>query len=367
MQEAVVEALRHWPEQGIPNRPGAWLLTTARRKALERLRREATYQKKLSLLVASHMNEIRGEGDDRLQLIFTCCHPSLAREAQVALTLRAVIGLTTSEIAKAFLTTESTMAQRIVRAKRKIVDAGIPYRVPTADELGDRLAEVLATLYLTFNEGFLTSGGDAPERRELAEDAVWLTRLLLRLMPEEPEVIGLLALMRLQLARAQTRFDARGGLVLLQDQDRSRWDRAAIRESVEMIERVAQLRRPGPYQIQAAIAASHAEASTWQATDWPQIFLLYDALLKFWPTPVVQLNRAIAMQYVSGPAAALQEVDSLAARLDGYHLFHATRAQMLRALERHGEARSADARAIGLTANRAERALMEQRLVDNRC
>jgi RNA polymerase sigma-70 factor (ECF subfamily) len=364
VQESLVAALEHWPTEGIPDKPGAWLLTTARRKALDRLRRRAKYQEKLSLLVGSRPNEIQGEGDNRLQLIFTCCHPALGREAQVALTLRAVMGLTTSEIASAFLTSETTMAQRIVRAKRKIVDAGIPYRIPDAVEMADRLGEVLAVLYLTFNEGYLASSGAAPERRELAEDALWLTNLLHRLMPDEPEVIGLLALMRLHLARAHTRFDASGGLVLLKNQDRSRWDHAAIKEAVGMIERVTLLRRAGPYQIQSAIAACHAEAGSWEATDWPQIFFLYNSLSRFWPTPVVRLNRAIAMQHVAGPAAALNEVDVLAGELDSYRLFHATRAQLLRALERNQEARAADARALALATNPAERALIEQRLGD---
>jgi len=316
------------------------------------------------MLVASRMNEIRGEADDRLRLIFTCCHPALAREAQVALTLRAVIGLTTREIAKAFLTTEATMAQRIVRAKRKIVGAGIPYRIPNPEEMGDRLAEVLAVLYLAFNEGFLASGGGAGERRDLAEDALWLTNLLVRLMPDEPEAIGLLALMRLQLARAQTRFDGAGVLVLLKDQDRSRWDHEAINESATMIQRVAELRRPGPYQLQAAIAALHAESPSWAETDWLQIFLLYESLVKRWPTPVVRLNRAIAMQYVRGARAALHDVDSLAGALDGYHLFHATRAQLLRAVGQDEQARTADSRALSLATNPAERALIEQRLFD---
>ena len=364
VQEAVVEALEHWPAEGIPDKPGAWLLTTARRKALDRLRRKAKYQEKLSLLVGSQMAEIHGGGDDRLQLIFTCCHPALAREAQVALTLRAVMGLTTPEIASAFLTTETTMAQRIVRAKRKIVEAGIPYRVPDAAEMADRLGEVLAVLYLTFNEGYLASSGAAPERRELAEDALWLTNLLVRLMPDEPEAIGLLALMRLHLARAQTRFDTNGGLVLLKDQDRSRWDHAAIKEAADMTERVTWFRRPGAYQIQAAIAACHAEAPTWEATDWPQIFFLYNSLQGFWPTPVVRLNRAIAMQHVVGPSAALEEVDALAGELKNYRLFHATRAQLLRAMGRNQDARTADARALALATNPAERALIEQRLGD---
>jgi len=363
VQEAVLEALEHWPTEGIPDRPGAWLLTTARRKALDRIRRRAKYQEKLSLLVGSRPQEISGENDNRLQLIFTCCHPALAREAQVALTLRAVMGLTTREIASAFLTTEAAMAQRIVRAKRKIVEAGIPYRVPAPEEVGERLAEVLAVLYLTFNEGFLTSGGDAPERRDLAEDALWLTNLLVRLMPDEPEAIGLLALMRLHLARAEARFDSIG-LVLLKDQNRSRWDHSAIRETADMIVRVSQLRRPGPYQIQAAIAACHAEATSWEDTDWAQILMLYDSLLKFWPTPVVRLNRAIALKHVVGPLAALDEVDRIADELADYHLFHATRAQLLRALGRNGDARAADQRALQLATNPAERALIEQRLVD---
>jgi RNA polymerase sigma factor (sigma-70 family) len=362
VQESLIEALEHWPLSGIPEKPGAWLLITARRKALERLRRAAVYNEKLSLLVASQLHEIRGEGDNRLQLIFTCCHPSLARESQVALTLRAVIGLTTREIASAFLLSEATVAQRIVRAKQKIVSAAIPYRIPDAAEMAERLDEVLAVLYLAFNEGHLASGGDAAERRDLAEDALWLTNLLVRLMPDEPEPVGLLVLMRLQLARASTRFDQTGRLILLQDQDRRRWDHGVIAESTQMLQRVAQLRRPGPYQLQAAIAACHAEAPSFQATDWQQIFLLYGRLLAILPTAVVRLNRAIAMQYVAGPAAALVEVEALAEPLQNYRLFHATRAQLLRALHRTHEARAADERALALASNPAERALIEERL-----
>ena len=362
VQEAVVEALEHWPASGIPDKPGAWLLTTARRKALERLRRADVYQSKLSLLVGSRLDDIRGEGDDRLQLIFTCCHPSLAREAQVAHTLRAVIGLTAREIASAFLLSEATVAQRIVRAKQKIVQASIPYRIPDAAEMTERLDQVLAVLYLAFNEGHLASGGEQTERRNLAEDALWLTNLLVRLMPDEPEPAGLLALMRIQLARASTRFDATGRLVLLQEQDRSRWDHPAIAESSLMLQRVAELRRPGPYQLQAAIAACHAEAPSFETTDWEQISLLYERLVTFWPTAVVRLNRAIALQYVAGPAAALAEVDALAESLRAYRLFHATRAQLLRALSRNDEARVADERALALASNPAERALIEGRL-----
>lgn len=365
VQEAVVEALEHWPASGIPDKPGAWLLITARRKALERLRRDQVYQGKLSLLVASRLDEIRDESDDRLQLIFTCCHPSLAREAQVALTLRAVIGLTTREIASAFLLSEATVAQRIVRAKQKIVQAAIPYRIPDAAEIAKRLDQVLAVLYLAFNEGHLASSGEQAERRNLAEDALWLTNLLVRQMPGEPEPVGLLVLMRIQIARAATRFDPTGRLVLLQEQDRSRWDHAAIVESSQMLQRVARVRRPGPYQLQAAIAACHAEALSFDATDWEQISLLYERLLTFWPTAVVRLNRAIALQYVAGPAAALAEVDALADSLHSYRLFHATRAQLLRALDRNDEARAADQRALMLASNPAERALIEERLTQS--
>jgi RNA polymerase sigma factor (sigma-70 family) len=362
VQESLVEALEHWPKEGIPSKPGAWLLTVARRKALERLRRNSIYSQKLSLLVASRLHEIAGEGDDRLQLIFTCCHPSLAREVQVALTLRAVVGLTTGEIASAFLIAEATVAQRIVRAKQKIVRASIPYRVPDAEEMSERLGEVLAVLYLTFNEGYLASGGEVAERRNLAEDAVWLTNLLVRLMPDEPEPVGLLSLMRIQLARASTRFDSRGQLVLLQDQDRSRWDHAGISDATHMLQRVMRRGRPGPYQLQAAIAACHAEAPSFDETDWTQINLLYERLLDLWPTAVVRLNRAIALRYVAGPAAALAEVDLLATELDEYRLFHATRAQLLRSLHQDHAARAADERALALASNPAERLLIEQRL-----
>ena len=362
VQESVVEALQHWPAEGIPVNPGAWLMTTARRKALDRLRRGKTYMEKLSLLVASSSNEVRGEQDDRLRLIFTCCHPALSREAQVALTLRAVIGLTTPEIARAFLTSEATMAQRIVRAKRKIVEAGIPYRMPEADELNERLDDVLAVLYLAFNEGYLATSGPSPARRDLAEDACWLSTLLMRLLPNEPEVIGLVALMQLHLARATVRFDRAGGLILLKDQDRGRWDQQAIREASAMVERASWLRRPGPYQLQAAIAACHAEAPSWAETDWAQILLLYSSLLVFWPTPVVRLNRAIALRHVAGAEAALTELQGLAVELKDYHLYHSTRAQLLRELGRESEVPAALNRALELTDNPAERALLQRRM-----
>jgi RNA polymerase sigma-70 factor (ECF subfamily) len=308
------------------------------------------------------MRDDTAEGDDRLRLIFTCCHPALSREAQVALTLRAVAGLTTIEIARAFITSEATIAQRIVRAKRKIVDANIPYRVPAERDMAERLNEVLAVLYLMFNEGYLATSGEHASRRDVAEDAAWLAGLMVRLMPDEPEALGLLALMRLHLARARARFDDAGNLILLQDQDRDRWDRERIASAIVLLQRAATMLRPGPYQLQAAIAACHAEARTWAATEWGQIVALYDALLEQMPSPVVQLNRAIARRYRDGPAAALADVERLAEALDSYYLFHATRAELLRDLGRETEARAALVRALELTANPAERALLQKRL-----
>jgi RNA polymerase sigma-70 factor (ECF subfamily) len=358
VQDALVVALERWPDEGIPEHPGAWLLTVARRRAIDRLRRDARYRERLTLLDEPEQSV----PDDRLRLIFTCCHPSLSREAQVALTLRTVCGLTVAEIASAFLVPEATIAQRLVRARRKIRAAGIPYRVPDPDELNERLVEVLAVLYLMFNEGYLTSLGDSPERRDLAEDAEWLAALLYRLMPTEPEVLGLLALIRLHRARAESRFDREGRLVLLRDQDRSRWDRGAITDAANLVVKASRMRRPGPYQLQAAIVACHAESPSWEQTDWLQILLLYDTLLRHDPSPVIRLNRAVALRYVSGPAAVLVEVDALSESLGRYHLYHATRAELLRALGRTVEARHADVAALQLTANPAERTLLEQRL-----
>jgi RNA polymerase sigma factor (sigma-70 family) len=362
VQEALLEAIQHWPKEGIPEKPGAWLLTTARRKAVDQLRRQARFRDKLAQLEGDLMRDDTAEGDDRLRLIFTCCHPALSREAQVALTLRAVAGLTTVEIARAFITSEATIAQRIVRAKRKIVEANIPYRVPADRDLAERLDEVLAVLYLMFNEGYLATAGEQATRRDLAEDAAWLAGLMVRLMPDEPEALGLLALMRLHLARARGRFDDAGNLVLLQDQDRSRWDQERLASATVLLRRAAILKRSGPYQLQAAIAACHAEARTWGDTDWRQIVALYDALLERMPSPVVELNRAIARRYRDGAAAALPDVDRLVEALDGYYLFHATRAELLRDLGREAEARAALGRALELTANPAERALLQQRL-----
>jgi RNA polymerase sigma-70 factor (ECF subfamily) len=337
-------------------------LTTARRKAVDQLRRQARFRDKLAQLEGAAMNDDTAEGDDRLRLIFTCCHPALSREAQVALTLRAVAGLTTIEIARAFITSEATIAQRIVRAKRKIVEANIPYRLPAERDMAERLAEVLAVLYLMFNEGYLATAGEQATRRDLAEDAAWLAGLMVRLMPDEPEALGLLALMRLHLARADARFDGAGNLVLLQDQDRGRWDQERIGSAIVLLQRAAALHRSGQYQLLAAIAACHAEARTWAETDWRQIVALYDALLDLFPSPVVELNRGIARRYLDGAAAALADVDRLAEGLDNYYLFHATRAELLRDLGRETDARAALQRALQMTANPAERALLQRRL-----
>ena len=362
VQDSLVAALERWPLQGIPDNPGGWLMTTARRKAIDVLRRDRRYAEKVALLERSMGPADPAEVDDRLRLIFTCCHPALAPEAQVALTLRAVAGFTTQEIAAAFLVSEPAMAQRIVRAKRKIVAANIPYRVPEAEELPGRLEAVLAVLYLMFNEGYLSRGAAAGMRRDLADDAVWLTGLLDRLLPNQPEVLGLLALMTLSLARSAARFDADGGMVLLADQDRSRWDRQAVAEGVRLLDTAALLRRPGPYQLQAAIAAVHTESRSWDATDWPQVVALYDALLRMADTPVVRLNRAVALSHVRGPEAALGEVNDLALALGEYHLFHATRAELLDEMGEAALAREARLRALELCQNPAERALLLRKL-----
>jgi RNA polymerase sigma-70 factor (ECF subfamily) len=367
VQDALLAAWRQWPAGGVPAQPAAWLRTVARRRAIDVLRRDLRYRDRLAASAlrtdptAGQASDEAGD-DDRLMLIFTCCHPALATEAQVALTLRTVCGLSTAEIARAFLASEAAIIQRLTRARRKIAAAGIPYRVPDGDELAPRLSGVLAVIYLLFNEGYLTSAGDQPQRRDLTGDAEWLAGLLARLMPAEPEVAGLLALIRLHRARAAARFDAAGRLVLLRHQDRSTWEHADIAAATDLLVRAGQQRRPGPYQLQAAIVACHAEAPSWPETDWTQILLLYDALLEHLPSTVVRLHRTIALGQVMGPEKALSEADALAPHLDRYHLLHATRAEFLRALGRHDEARRADERALGLTGNTAERALLEQRL-----
>jgi RNA polymerase sigma factor (sigma-70 family) len=357
VQDAVVAALQHWPAEGIPQRPDAWLFTVARRRGLDALRREGNYRAKLAQL----QWPVQPDPDERLRLIFTCCHPALPRPAQIALTLRVVCGLTTAQIARAFLVPETTVAQRITRAKRKITDAGIPYRIPADDELGARLTEVLAVIYLLCNEGYLATAEQA-HSRDLVEDAEWLASLLQQLMPTEPEVAGLLALIRLHRARAAARFDRDGGLVLLEHQERSRWDREAIAEATRLLARAASQRRPGPYQLQAAIVACHAEAERWEETDWEQIVLLYDMLLALAPSPVTRLHRAIAVRYTAGPRAAMVELDALAGALDRYHLYHATRAELLRELGHPDQARAADRLALELTANPAEQAVLQQRI-----
>ncbi len=379
VQDAFIEALEHWQAEGVPANPGGWLATTARRKAIDRIRRERAGQDKQSLLAVTQPlqaglhgrpEELPGldlasgqdEEDELLGLIFACCHPSLSRESQIALTLRVVGGLTTAEIAAAFLAGEPTMAQRLSRARRALRDAGAEVRIPDPDQLGDRLDEVLAVIYLVFNEGYLASAGRTPARRDLAVQAVTLNRLLHRLMPREPEALGLLALMLLHESRAATRFDGWGRLVRLQDQDRSRWDRPLIAEAAWLLARAMGMHRPGPYQIQATIAAIHAQAPSYADTSWHQIRDLYDRLQLFTPSPVVQLNRAVATRMAIGPVAALAEVDPLTDDLDGYRLFHAVRAELLADLGRHEQARAANERALALAANPAERDLLTRRL-----
>jgi RNA polymerase sigma-70 factor (ECF subfamily) len=362
VQDSLVAALEKWPEQGIPDKPGAWLMTTARRRAIDILRRDTRYREKLALLERSDMRPDRPEADDRLRLIFTCCHPALSPEAQVALTLRAVVGFTTAEIASAFLVAEATVAQRIVRAKKKIVDARIPYRVPDGGELATRLDGVLSVLYLMFNEGYLSRGTQVAMRRDIADDAVWLTSLVATLMPDQPEVLGLLALMKLNVARSAARFDVAGDMVLLPDQDRSLWDQAAIVEGVAILERAGAMRSTGPYQIQAAIAALHSEARSWDETDWTQIVLLYDALLRMGDSPVVRLNRAVALSHLAGPEVALGEVNDLALVLSEYYLYHSTRGELLEQIGEPVLAREARRRALDLCQNPAERSLLERKL-----
>jgi RNA polymerase sigma factor (sigma-70 family) len=357
VQDAVVTALRRWAVEGVPERPDSWLFKVARNRGLDMLRRETNYRTKLAQL----QWPVRSETDDRLRLIFTCCHPALSRAAQVALTLRIVCGFTTAQIARAFLVPETTIAQRITRAKQKIDAAGIPYRVPDPHELNARLREVLAVVYLLLNEGYLCTA-DQAEARDLVDDAEWLARQLHELMPTEPEVAGLLALIGLHSTRADARFDSHGNLVSLELQDRTRWKHEKIREAIHLLQRTAQLHRPGPYQLQAAIVACHAEAASWENTDWEQIVVLYDMLLHLEWSPLTRLHRAIGLRYVGGPHAALAEVDVLSDELDHYYLYHATRAELLRDLGDREQARAADQRALELTTNPAEQALLRKRI-----
>jgi RNA polymerase sigma-70 factor, ECF subfamily len=362
VQEAFATAVRRWPSSGLPPSPAGWIITTARNRAIDRLRREATLQDRHAQAALLHAgDEPVEEGavrDERLRLIFTCCHPALAPAARVALTLRLLGGLTTAEIARAFLVPEPTMAQRLVRAKGKIRDAGIPYRVPDEADLPDRLGAVLAVVYLIFNEGYLASSGERLVREDLGAEAIRLGRLLAKLMPDEPEVLGLLALMLLVESRRAARTGGDGGLALLADQDRRQWDRELIAEGQRLVRACLRRNRPGPYQIQAAINAVHSDAPVAAATDWWQILRLYDQLMAVAPTPVVALNRAVALAEVDGPEVALALVDGL--DLDGYHLYHATRADLLRRLGRDAEAAAAYDAAIARTGNQAERQFLER-------
>jgi len=361
VQHAVAEALTSWRRDGPPDRPAAWLHTAASRNAMDAVRRRDR-QRALARR-AEPPSEPRAGTDDRLALLFACCHPALAPEARLALTLRAVVGLTTPQIARAFLVNETTLAQRIVRAKRKIVSAGIALTVPADDELTERLGDVLAVVYVMFNEGFVSSTGPTQDR-DLAADAVWLAGVVATSLPREPEAWGLAALLTLQHARAGARFDEDGGLVLLRDQDRSRWDAAAIAQGDRLLERAAALRRPGRYQLQAAIAAVHATSPSWAETDWLQVVTLYELLLEHDPSPVTRLNRAVAVAQLGErqAAAALEDVEMLAGPLASYHLLHATHAELLTAVGRHEEAAEANRRALALTANAAERRLLTTRL-----
>ena len=362
VQDAFTVAVQRWPSAGLPPSPAGWIITTARNRAIDRLRREASREDRHAQAVLLHAaDEPVEEGavrDDRLRLIFTCCHPALAPASRVALTLRLLGGLTTPEIARAFLVPEATMAQRLVRAKAKIRDAGIPYRVPGEAELGERLRGVLAVVYLVFNEGYTASSGDRLVREDLCAEAIRLGRLLVELMPDEPEVMGLLALMLLVDARRAARTTADGHLVRLGEQDRSLWDRALIAEGQAIVRRCLQRNEPGPYQLQAAINAVHSDAVSAEQTDWWQILQLYNQLQAQTPTPVVELNRAVAVAEVEGPDAALSLVDRL--DLGGYHLFHAVRADLLRRLGRSAEAAEAYGSAIARTDNAAERELLER-------
>ena len=368
VQDAFASALERWPD-GAPRNPGAWILTVARNRAIDRLRRERTLARKAELLARLEEVPVQDDEsalpDERLALMFACCHPLLPANVRVPLTLRMVGGLSTTEIAHAFLVSEAALAQRLVRAKRRIREIGIPLSVPPDHELPERLRSVLAVLYLVFNEGYASSAGDDFVRNDLCDEAIRLAKLLAVSMPDEPEALGLLALMLLQDSRREARTDPDGDVILLEDQDRGRWNRGQIEEGKRLLERALALRRPGPYQLQAAIGAVHASAERPEETDWPQIAALYGELLRVDPSPVIALNRAVAVAMAAGPDAGLALVEGIEG-LNGYHHLHATRADLLRRCGRRMEAAAAYERALALAPNPAERALLERRLAEVR-